>query len=343
MMRVRRDGFVLIAALWLLIALGAVGLDAALRSRSRRLAAANLIDESRARAASIAGTEYARSRLSSAMLGRADELRAEALSRARNDRSRSRVQQSNVRSLFRNADPAEDPWRAPDELVAPDMAFGDARYTLRVRDTGAALNLNATDEDVLRQFFSQGMRVDYARADRIAQAIMDWRDEDDIPRIGGGEREEYLKAGAPMLPPNRDFAELEELRYVMGMTPELYDRTVPYLTLIGSGNVNLNAAPAPVLMALPGMTEGAATQLVQMREAGQFPRSTGEIEGLVPGVASPNDNQAASRFLRMITFTTNEVEILADGRVEGSPIHVQARVVVARANTGAVVVWQRID
>jgi len=343
MMRARRDGFVLIAALWLLIALGAVGLDAALRSRSRRLAAANLIDESRARAAAVAGTEYARSRLSSAMLGRADELRSEALSRARNDRTRSRIQQSNVRSLFRDADPAADPWRAPDELVAPDMAFGAARYTLRVRDTGAALNLNSVDEDVLRQFFSQGLRVDYARADRIAQAIMDWRDEDDNPRIGGGEREEYLKAGASMLPPNRDFAELDELRYVLGMTRELYDLAVPYLTLIGSGSVNLNAAPAPVLMALPGMTEGAATQIVQMREAGQFPRSTAEIEGLVPGVRSPNDNPSASRMLRMITFTTNEVEILADGRVDGSPIHVQARVVVARSNTGAVVVWQRID
>lgn len=343
MTRARRDGFVLIAALWLLIALGAVGLDAALRSRSRRLAAANLIDESRARAAAVAGTEYARSRLTSAMLGRADELRAEALSRARNARMQSRVQQSNVRSLFRNADPADDPWRAPDELIAPDMAFGAARYTLRIRDTGAALNLNDADEDVLRQFFSQGLRVDYARADRIAQSIMDWRDEDDIPRLNGGEREEYLKAGAAMLPPNRDFAQLEELRYVMGMTRDLYDRAVPYLTLIGSGNINVNAAPAPVLMALPGMTEGAATQLVQMRDAGQFPRSTREIEGLIPGLASPNDNQGASRFLRMITFTTNEVEILADGRVEGSPIHVVARVVVARSNTGAVVVWQRID
>ena len=33
-MNARRGGFVLIAALWLLVALGAVGLDAALRSRT---------------------------------------------------------------------------------------------------------------------------------------------------------------------------------------------------------------------------------------------------------------------------------------------------------------------
>ena len=77
-MKARRDGFVLIAALWLLVALGAVGLDVSLRSRSRRLAAANLVDETRARGAAFAGAEYARSRLTSAMLGRAEELRADA-------------------------------------------------------------------------------------------------------------------------------------------------------------------------------------------------------------------------------------------------------------------------
>jgi type II secretory pathway component PulK len=253
------------------------------------------------------------------------------------------VLQSNVRTLFRNADPAGDPWRAPDELVAPETAFGDARYSLRLRDTGAALNLNSASEDVLRQFFAQGLRLDYARAERLAQAILDWRDEDELARMGGGEREEYLHAGAPLLPPNRDFAELDELRYVMGMTPEIFELARPYLTLIGSGNVNVNAAPEPVLLALPGMTPGAAAELVRLREAGIFPRGTSDLERLLPGLAAPNQNAAASRFMRLITFTTNEVEILVDGRVEGSPMHVEARVVVARSNAGAVVVWQRID
>ena len=74
-----RDGFALVAALWLLVALGAVGLQTALASQARRQAAANLLDEVRARAAVVAGTEYARSRLTAAMLGQAEELRAEAV------------------------------------------------------------------------------------------------------------------------------------------------------------------------------------------------------------------------------------------------------------------------
>jgi Tfp pilus assembly protein PilX len=64
----QRSGFILVAVLWLIVALGAVGLDASLRSRTRRLAAANVLDQTRARAAAMAGTEYARSRLTAAML-----------------------------------------------------------------------------------------------------------------------------------------------------------------------------------------------------------------------------------------------------------------------------------
>jgi type II secretory pathway component PulK len=277
------------------------------------------------------------------MLDRADELRADALDRARTARARQRTQRQSVRNLFRSADPFEDPWRAPDELVAPEMSFVDARFTLRVRDTGGALNLNQIDEDVIRQFFALGMGLDYAEADELAQAILDWRDEDDIPRVNGGEREQYLDAGAPVLPPDRDFAEIDELRHVLGMTPELYDAALPYLTLIGSGNVNVNAAPAPVLLALPGMTESAVRELLRLRESGIFPRGMEHLVALLPAATSRTLDVQEERFNALTTFSTNEVEILSDGRVDGSPIRVRARVVVARSNTGAVVVWRKIE
>jgi type II secretory pathway component PulK len=340
----RREGFILIAALWLLVALGAVGLDAALRSRTRRLAAANMLDGTRARAAAHAGTEYARSRLTPAMLDRADELRADALERARTSRQQRSVRGMSVNRLFRNSDPTEDPWREPEELIAPDMAFGDARYTLRVRDTGAALNLNIATDDMIRQFFAQGLKIDYTLADQLTQSIGDWRDEDDVPRVGGGERDEYMKAGLPVLPPNRDFAELDELRHVRGMTPDLFEAAKPYLTLVGSGRINVNSAPEPVLLAVPGMTPAAATALMALRESGQVPRNMEELRTLIPASASSalRDDEDQG-FMNTTTFSTNEVDILSEGRVEGSPIRVVAHVIVARSNTGAVVVWQRID
>jgi len=327
-------GFILISVLWLLVALTAVGLHAGLQLRTERLAAANQLDEVRARAAAMAGTEYARSRLTSAMLDRADELRAEAASRQQPGRQ-SRVQ--SVDRLFRASDPLEDPWRDPEELVAPEMAFGDAHFALRLRDTAAALNLNGATEEMLRNFFSLGLELDYAQADRLTQAILDWRDEDDLPRVGGAERDDYLRAGAAVLPANRPFAELDELRHVMGMTPEIFERAVPYLTLTGTGRINVNAAPEIVLLSLPGMTRGIAQEILALRESGNMPRSTGQLLGRLSAAADPI-RQNPQAFNNRVVYSTNEVEIISDGRVAGSAVEARVRVIVSRSDRGALVV-----
>lgn len=338
--RLGREGFALVAALWLLIALGSVGLHTALASRARRQAAANLLDEVRARAAVMGGTEYARSRLTAAMLGQAEELRAEAMAQSRG-RQQQRVANTSVSRLFRSANPLEDPWREPQSLMVPEMAFGDARYALLLRDVGSALNLNEATEGMLRQFFSQGLGVDYAEADQLAQAIQDWRDEDEIPRLNGGERDEYIEEEALVLPPNRDFVDIDELRYVRGMTPELWVMAAPYLTLIGNGRINLNSAPEPVLLAVPGMDPGGARSVINLRSSGYLPRSARELQALLPGMAQTIELMGRE-FSNRTTYTTDQVEILAQGWVDGGVIQVTSRVVVSRGNNEAVVDWREV-
>jgi type II secretory pathway component PulK len=337
-----RAGFALVATLWLLVALGAVGLEAALHSRERRLAAANALDHTRARAAAIAGTEYARSRLTSAMLGEAERLRAEGIASARTERQRERAARRGGRDLFRSLDPLEDPWRAPQDLVAPEMAFGDARYALLLRDVGAALDLNGSDEPTLRQFFAQGLGLDYALSDRITQAILDWRDLDDLPRVNGGEREEYLDEGKLVLPPNRPFVDIDELRNVLHVTPEVFALAAPYLTLlIFEGSVNLNSAPEPVLLAIPGMTPALARELVRLREAGQLPRNDAHLTMLIPGMSRVIAT-VGRRFRDQTTYTTDQVEVLAEGWVDGGLVRVRSRVVVIRGGDQASVIWKEI-
>jgi general secretion pathway protein K len=335
-----RDGFVLIAVLWLLVALGAVGLHVGLEMRTERLAAANLLDESRAREAAFAGAEYARSRLTAALLDRADELRAQAArsNQRSNQRQQQRSRTQSVQQLFRSAGAGEDPWREPEALVVTSMEFGDARFTLRLRDAQAAVNLNAANEEMLVNFFSQGLEVDFAQAQRIAQAIVDWRDPDDLPLLNGGERDEYLAAGAPVLPTNRGFGELDELRHVLGMTTEIFEAAIPYLTLRGSGRINVNAAPVPVLLALPGMTPAAALEIVRLRDAGTFPTSTNQLLQLIPPGAGRTLQAARQQLNQRTIYRTDEVEIISDGHVEGSAVEARVRVIVVRSEQGALVV-----
>jgi hypothetical protein len=91
------------------------------------------------------------------------------------------------------------------------------------------------------------------------------------------------------------------------------------------------------------MTPAAVTTLLRARTAGQTPRSAAELRALMPRGTRALLEDEGARLNRVTTFRTNEVEIIADGRVENSPIRVRARVVVARSNTGAVVVWRKIE
>jgi general secretion pathway protein K len=328
-----RGGFVLVAALWLLVALSAVGLDAALRSQAQRLAAGSQLDAARAREAALAGSEYARARLTAAALDHEDELRAEIARRAGGTRFVPRFSGAAV----------GDPWREPAELMPPGMVLGDAEFLLDASDTGLRLNINTASEDMLRQFFAHGLRIDYAWADRVTQAILDWRDEDDLPRLNGAEREQYVEAGAAVLPPNRPFTDVAELRHVMGMTPALYAAARPFLTATGSGRINVNAAPEPVLLAVPTFTPAVAAELLRRRDAGQFPRSGTELRALLGPIYEAPAGAALADLNRRVTYATNEVEIMAVGRTGGSAVTATVRSIVARAEGGAVMVWRRIE
>jgi type II secretory pathway component PulK len=336
MITARRNGFVLIAALWLIVALSAIALDAALRSQPSRLAAANRLDDARAREAALAGSEYARARLSAAMIDRAEELRAQV---ARQAASRTTGRRPSVAAMLA----ADDPWREPQGLVPDGMALGAAEFRLDVHDAALALNINTASEEMLRNFMAQGLRIDYAQADHLTQAILDWRDEDELPRINGAEREQYLRAGMPVLPANRAFASVDELRYVMGMTPALFARMAPWLTVTGSGRINLNAAPEPVLHAVPGFSPAVVAGILRLREAGRYPRNALELNAMLGDVYRAPSGSDAAEFNRRITFATNEVEIVSEGRMEGSQVSVVVRSIVARSDVGALVLWRRFE
>jgi general secretion pathway protein K len=310
-------GFALLAALWLLVALSVVGLELGLRARDRRLAAANVAEEGRARAAAEAGVADLHAALARVLdrpngLGRPDP------------------------------DRLIDPWARRPGLTGDTITLGDARYLVALNDPTGALHLNRAGEDELRRLLV-ALRVDAGHADRLAQAIMDWRDSDDLHRARGAEREDYVRLGAPVLPRNAPFARLAELRHVAGMTPEVYERVRPYLTLLGTGLVNLNAAERPVLLALPGMTEQAAAAVVRRRASGRPVRS---LEDLALELPSRGREAFQANLLRLqprVAFETRELVVASDGWVVGSPIRVRARALLARAGSTAFLVWRQVE
>ena len=239
-----RRGVALLATLWLVVAIAALTLAVARGSRTRRLSTANAAEALRARAAAEAGIDHAVARL-------------------------ARLLDDGAAAGARDPRLLLDPWATTLAAAALDTTHLDgAAYLVRVADAGTRLDVNAASEAELRALL-RGLRVDDAAAARLTARLLDWRDADDEPRAGGAERVAYLAAEAPLLPPNHDLASPDDVRHLLGVDASLVARLIPYLRVRGSGRVNVNAAPAPVLLALPGASPGLADAVLAARRAGR--------------------------------------------------------------------------
>jgi general secretion pathway protein K len=150
-----------------------------------------------------------------------------------------------------------------------DFDWGGQKLQVRVVDEGAKVDLNIANPELLAGLM-QALGVDFERSRRIAGAIADWRDGDDLLNPeGGAEDTQYAAAKLPYGAKDRPFETISELRLVLGMDPKLYEKMTPYVTLYsGLARPNPAYAGKPVLQAL-GLDEGQVAEFLGQREAAQ--------------------------------------------------------------------------
>lgn len=165
-------------------------------------------------------------------------------------------------SLVRLAD-AEPTTRWLPDGRSYRWSYAGGEVELQIVDETGKVDLNQAGQPLLTALM-QTQGVDREQAGRIASAIVDWRDADPLTQVGGGaEDPDYAAAGRPYGAKDAPFETVAEVEQVLGMTPELYARLEPYLTLYsGRGEPDPTYAQAPVLTA---MGLDAATYLAQRK------------------------------------------------------------------------------
>jgi len=109
--------------------------------------------------------------------------------------------------------------------------FGDAVVDVRIVDENGKLDLNQAPHPLIAALI-QRHGVEPSEAGRIAGAIVDWRDPDLLTQPGGGAEDgDYDAAGRPYGAKDADFESVAELLQVLGMTPALYAKLEPDLTV----------------------------------------------------------------------------------------------------------------
>ena len=148
--------------------------------------------------------------------------------------------------------------------------MADRRYdrAIRVRgnsdqgvDSGRAgtgSSLNQSRGAGLRQLASISRSSISNSATSLAHKIVDWSTATPFKHLNGAKEEEYRASGSAFRPRNGPFQSVDELLLVMDMTPALFRRIEPALTVYsGHQFIDPQLAPREALLALPNMTPDA--------------------------------------------------------------------------------------
>ena len=215
-------------------------------------------------------------------------------------------------------------WLAIQDLLAMEVDrkwLSDGReYTftwyeggisLRLQDEAGRIDLNTARAELLHGLL-QDSGIDEAEAIGLLQAIMDWRDRDNLPRTAGAEDQDYRLAGRNYGAKDGPFNSVEELRQVLGMNDSIFGAVEPALTVYShQPGINPVVATREALLAIPGMDDTAIEAFLAARA------SSGTAEELFTG---STDNRFLSPVRDQVirvrsTGTRGENQVLLEATV----------------------------
>ncbi|MFZ2172146.1 MAG: type II secretion system protein GspK [Methylococcaceae bacterium] len=173
-------------------------------------------------------------------------------------------------------------WRADGNIYQVD--FINAKVRLRVLSETGKIDINKADQTLLQGMMSQAP-VDAEQQTKIINAILDWRDQDDLVHINGAEKKEYQEAGLNYQPRNKPFQSVEELQLILGIDASVFEEIEDLITIYsGQQQVDLRYAAKEVLQVIPELdAELVDTYITERLESAKnglpapvFPASSGQ-------------------------------------------------------------------
>lgn len=216
--------------------------------------------------------------------------------------------------------------------------------TARVRDGGNCFNLNSVSRGQtateltasptgIAQFVALmeaiEIRPDIAR--RVAGALADWVDTDDVPSSDGAEDSYYQGLASPYLAANARLQDISELRAVAGVTPEIYQRLRPWICALPNSElspINVNTLlleQAPLFaMLMPGKLDvPTARKMLAQRPAEGYGSlvkfwELPALQALTPGQEVQDQTELTTRWFALdITIELGSAELQETALIDG--------------------------
>lgn len=172
---------------------------------------------------------------------------------------------TNDRPSFKNKHLGQGAFTVSYDYRDPDDGSIKIRYG--AQDEEQKINFNTAKPEIMSRLIQMISGMDEDGADEIAYSIVDWRDENSTsshPKYGA-EDDYYEDLDVPYESKDFNLESIDELLLIRGMTPELFEKIKPYVTVFGDGTININTTSKEVLLVL-GMNESLADKILSFRK-----------------------------------------------------------------------------
>lgn len=202
-------------------------------------------------------------------------------------------------------------WRADGRPYT--WKYADAEIEIKMIDEDGKVDLNQADITLISNLL-KAVGVEQWQAMKLGAVIVDWRDPDQLTQpAGGGEDNDYSAADLPYGAKDADFESVAELQQLLGMTPEVYKKLEPHVTVYsGRAQPDPTFASGEVLTAL-----GKDGKNIVKQRHGWDPASGQPIPGL-PGAGNALTASASG------TYSIDSKARLTDGRAATLRVVVRA-------------------
>ena len=315
--RFRRSGFVLLAVLWVMLGALAAGMGIALMARREAAHARSRRNETRA--------EWVEEDCAQ----RALAVVADALA---NSDTVNGIQAAAMRGRGARWADLDGVLATSPELADPPL-LPSSRCRIGLHPTGRAIDINTADDELLTRAF-QRLGVSPAVVDSLVDAVLDWRDPDNVPRPHGAEEAWYVGQGrAP--PRNGPFANVLELHRVRGLE---HLAGLDSMFGVDPDGIVLSRAPLSVVGALPGFTSEAVSRIAEHRVRGAPIGDLLAFSAELSPVARDSLRARYQDLVRMLSPEPDAWILTVQGTVGLPPITTTLELRLARAGTRAAIV-----
>ncbi len=162
-------------------------------------------------------------------------------------------------AIFNLSNPQPDQ-RWPLDGTAHALTIGHSRVVVRLEDEAARVNPNLASPALVEALL-RAVGSDPETAHRLAAAIADWVGTSETPQPQTALLAQYSAGGLDYGPPGAPAESLDELGRVLGMTPALFAKLRPHLTLYGAAEPDPGGADPVVAAALAQLATASQTDL----------------------------------------------------------------------------------